>query len=129
MRALVADDEPLICDLLTRCLTRRGYAVVTVGDGQEALEDMRSNRPDLLLLDIYLPKLDGLGVLEGIREESLDVGTIWTMTGKADDACVKKSLELGATDVFTKPLNLPHLDWLLQLEQGRIAAIPAGRGD
>ena len=48
------------------------------------------------------------------------------MTGKAGDDSVKKSLELGATEVFTKPLNLPHLDWLLQLEQGRIAA---GLGD
>ena len=48
------------------------------------------------------------------------------MTGKADDDSVKKSLELGAADVFTKPLNLPHLDWLLQLEQGRVAA---GDGD
>ena len=73
------------------------------------------------MLDLYLPKTDGLSVLEKIREESLDVGTIWTMTGKADDDSVKRSLDLGAADVFTKPLNLPHLDWLLQLEQGRVA--------
>ncbi len=126
MRALVVDDEPLICDLLTRFLSRRGYAVVTAGDGEEALEDLRNTRPDLLLLDIYLPKIDGLGVLESIRDEAIEVGTIWTITGKADDDSVKKSLELGAAEVFTKPLNLPHLDWLLQLEQGRIAA---GDGD
>ena len=121
MRALVADDEPLICDLLTRFLSRRGYAVVTVGDGEEALEDLRKTRPDLLLLDISLPKIDGLGVLESILDEDIEVGTIWTMTGKADDDSVMKSLELGADEVFTKPLNLPHLDWLLQVEQGRIA--------
>ncbi len=122
MRALVVDDEPLICDLLARFLSRRGYAVVTAGDGKEALEDLRNTRPDLLLLDIYLPKIDGLGVLESIRDEDIEVGTIWTITGKADDESVKKSLELGAAEVFTKPLNLSHLDWLLQLEQGRIAA-------
>ena len=122
MRALVVDDEPLICDLLARFLSRRGYAVVTAGDGEEALEDLRNSRPDLLLLDIYLPKIDGLGVLESIRDEDIEVGTIWTITGKADDESVKKSLELGAAEVFTKPLNLSHLDWLLQLEQGRIAA-------
>jgi len=122
MRALVVDDEPLICDMLSRFLSRRGYAVVTVGNGKEALEDLRSNRPDLLLLDICLPKIDGLSVLESIRDEDIEIGTIWTITGKADDHSVKKSLELGATEVFTKPLNLPHLDWLLQLEQGRIAA-------
>lgn len=122
MRALVVDDEPLICDVLSRFLTRRGYAVVTVSNGEEALEDLRGSRPDLLLLDICLPKIDGLSVLESIRDEDIEVGTIWTITGKAGDDSVKKSLELGAAEVFTKPLNLPHLDWLLQLEQGRIAA-------
>ena len=122
MRALVVDDEPLIRDLLTRFLSRRGFAVVAMSDGEEALEDLRNTRPDLLLLDICLPKIDGLGVLESIRDEAIEVGTIWTITGKADDDSVKKSLELGAAEVFTKPLNLPHLDWLLQLEQGRIAA-------
>jgi len=126
MQALVADDEPLICDLLTRFLSRRGYAVTTAADGEEALERMRESRPDLFLLDIYLPKVDGLGVLERIRDEELEVGTIWTMTGKADDDSVKRSLRLGASDVFTKPLNLPHLDWLLQLELGRVAADEPG---
>ncbi len=126
MRALVVDDEPLIRDLLTRFLSRRGFAVVAMSDGEEALEDLRNTRSDLLLLDILLPKIDGLGVLESIRDEAIEVGTIWTITGKADDDSVKKSLELGAAEVFTKPLNLPHLDWLLQLEQGRIAA---GDGD
>jgi len=122
MRALIADDEPLICDLLARFLGRRGYTVVTAADGEEALERMRRERPDLLLLDLALPKLDGLEVLEQIREQSIAVGTIWAMTGRADEDSVKQSLELGAADVFTKPLNLPHLDWLLQVEQGRIAA-------
>jgi len=126
MRALVADDEPLICDLLTRFLSRRGYSVGTAADGEQALDDLRSKRADILLLDILLPKVDGLGVLERIREEGIDVGTIWVITGKADDASVKRSLFLGAADVFTKPLNLPHLDWLVQLEQGRLAA---DRGD
>ena len=54
----------------------------------------------------------------------IDVGTIWTMTGKADDDTVEQSIKLGATDFFSKPLNLPHLDWLLQLEIGRATAQP-----
>ncbi len=126
MRALVADDEPLICDLLTRFLSRRGYVVVTAADGDKALDEMRSQRIDLLLLDILLPEVDGLGVLERIRDEGISVGTTWVMTGKADEEWVRRSLELGADDVFTKPLNLPHLDWLVQVEQGRVAA---GNGD
>ena len=103
-------------------MRRRGYAVVTALTCEAALEEMRRQRPDLVLLDLYLPKLDGLGVLQQVRDEALEVGTIWTMTGKADDESVKKSIELGASDVFSKPLNLPHLDWLLQLEHGRAAA-------
>ena len=122
MRALVADDEPLICDLLTRFLSRRGYVVSAAGDGERTLDELRAHRADILLLDILLPKLDGLGVLRQIHQEGIDVGTIWVMTGKAGDDSVKQSLDLGADDVFTKPLDLSHLDWLLQLEQGRIAA-------
>ncbi len=122
MRALVADDEPLICDLLTRFLSRRGFVVITTEDGESTLDELRANRADILLLDILLPKVDGLGVLERIREEQINVGTVWVMTGRADEEWVKRSLALGADDVFTKPLNLPHLDWLVQLEQGRIAA-------
>jgi DNA-binding response OmpR family regulator len=126
MRALIADDEPLICDLLTRFLSRRGYVVITAEDGDKALDRLREQRVDLLLLDILLPKVDGLGVLERIRDEGIGVGTTWVMTGRAEEAWVKRSLELGADDVFTKPLNLPHLDWLVQVEQGRVAA---GSGD
>ena len=122
MRALVADDEPLICDLLTRFLSRRGYVVIAAEDGEQTLDRLRAHRADILMLDILLPKVDGLGVLEQIREEDIDVGTVWVMTGRADEDSVKRCLDLGADDVFTKPLNLSHLDWLVQLEQGRIAA-------
>jgi two-component system response regulator MtrA len=122
MRALVADDEPMICDLLTRFLSRRGYVVIAAEDGEKALDQLRAHRADILMLDILLPKVDGLGVLEQIRQEDIEVGTVWVMTGRADEDSVKRSLDLGADDVFTKPLNLSHLDWLVQLEQGRVAA-------
>ena len=123
MRALVADDEPQICDLLSDFLSPRGYTVVTAADGEAALQEMRRSRPDLFMLDLLLPKLSGLEVLRRIRDESIDVGTIWTMTGRADDASVTESMRLGANDFFTKPLNLPHLDWLLQLKHERTAPV------
>ncbi|MFQ5743928.1 MAG: response regulator [Acidobacteriota bacterium] len=117
MRALVADDEPQICELLSEFLSRRGYEVTTALDGEEALSALRREKPDLFLLDLYMPELDGLGLLRKICDESLDAGTIWTMTGMGDDDAARASLRLGATDFFTKPVDLRHLDWRLRLER------------
>ncbi len=106
---LVVDDESDVCDLLSRFLTRRGYDVDTANDGEAALRAVRSNPPDIVLLDIRLPKLDGLTVLQKLREESDQVAVI-TMSGVADEDTARKSLELGAADFITKPFNLPYLE-------------------
>ncbi len=119
MRVLIVDDEPLVCDLLGDFLTRRGHEVSTAGDGNEALRALQSQDSDLLLLDLYLPKLDGLGVLRGIRDQGLRAGTIWTMTGMGDHEAAEESLNLGAEDFLAKPVDLKHLDWRLDLEKRR----------
>lgn len=106
---LVVDDEEDVRDLLRKFLTRRGYEVATVGDGEAAIEAIRNNAPDIVLLDIRLPKIDGLSVLQRLREESDDVAII-TMSGNADEDTARKSLELGAADFITKPFNLPYLE-------------------
>lgn len=106
---LVVDDEEDVRDLLRKFLTRRGYEVATVGDGEAAIEAIRESSPDIVLLDIRLPKVDGLSVLQRLREEADDVAII-TMSGNADEDTARKSLELGAADFITKPFNLPYLE-------------------
>lgn len=106
---LVVDDEEDVRDLLRRFLTRRGYEVDTAADGEAALEAVAEDKPDIVLLDIKLPALSGLAVLERLREEASEVAVI-TMSGVADEDTARRSLELGAADFVTKPFNLPYLE-------------------
>jgi len=106
---LVVDDESDVRDLLRKFLTRRGYQVDTASDGMAAIEAIRDNHPDIVLLDIRLPKVDGLSVLKRLRDDADDVAII-TMSGIADEDTARQSLELGAADFITKPFNLPYLE-------------------
>jgi DNA-binding response OmpR family regulator len=106
---LVVDDESDVRELLSKFLTRRGYEVNTASDGMAAIEAIRDSRPDIVLLDIRLPKIDGLSVLQRLRDESENVAII-TMSGVADEDTARRSLELGAADFITKPFNLPYLE-------------------
>jgi len=106
---LVVDDESDVRNLLSKFLTRRGYSVRTAGDGEAAIEAIRQSRPAIVLLDIRLPKIDGLAVLQLLRDASDDVAII-TMSGNADEDTARRSLELGAADFITKPFNLPYLE-------------------
>ncbi len=106
---LVVDDESDVRDLLSKFLTRRGYEVQTAGDGEAAIEAIREGQPAIVLLDIRLPKIDGLTVLQRLRDASDDVAVI-TMSGNADEETARRSLELGAADFITKPFNLPYLE-------------------
>ena len=116
-RILVADDEPEIRSLLARFFGRLGCEVDTAANGEEALEVMRREKPDILLLDLRMPLLDGLGVLEQIRSENLDVGPIWAISGYASDHEAERAMHLGATDFINKPLDLQYLEWSLNMSQ------------
>ena len=106
---LVVDDEEDVRDLLSRFLTRRGYIVDAVEDGEEAVAWILEHEPDIVLLDIRLPKMDGIKVLRRLNEDAPGVAVI-TMSGVADEETARKSLELGAADFITKPFNLPYLE-------------------
>ncbi len=100
---LVVDDERHIVDLVRLYLDKEGFAVVTARDGREALQLAARHDPDLIVLDLMLPEMDGLEVTRELRRTS-DV-PILMLTARADDVDRIVGLELGADDYLTKPFN------------------------
>src|SRR5207244_82877 len=101
---LLVDDEDSIQKLLTYPLEREGYRVLQARDGEEALTRFASERVDLVVLDIMLPKLDGLEVCKRLRAES-EVPIIM-LTARDDELDKVLGLELGADDYITKPFSI-----------------------
>ena len=114
-RALVVDDEPSIRNLLERFLTKRGFEVDTAADGEEALAKLYDAPPDILVMDLYMPKVNGHEVLRQIQENDIPVGVICTISGYASDDDARHCLRLGAADHLAKPLDLKQLDWSIRL--------------
>jgi len=104
---LVVDDEESILKLLRANLSVDGYGVVTAADGKQALEVLEECNPDLVLLDIMMPELDGFQVLRMMRERS--TVPIIMLTAKSDIACVEKTLYGGADGYVTKPFSIEVL--------------------
>ena len=102
-KVLVVDDEKKIVDLLRAYLEREGYRVVEALDGRAALEVFRREKPDLIVLDLMLPQIDGLEVCRQIRRTS-DVPIIM-LTARGEDADKLIGLEIGADDYVTKPFS------------------------
>jgi DNA-binding response OmpR family regulator len=100
---LVADDEDSIIRLAALYLSREGYRVIDARDGQEALEAARRLKPDLIVLDLMMPRIDGWEVCRRLRKES-NVPVIM-LTARDDDVDKIVGLELGADDYVTKPFN------------------------
>ncbi len=100
---LVVDDEPKIVQLARDYLEKSGFKVLTSGDGQQALAITRQEHPDLIVLDLMLPGMDGLDVCRAIRRES-DVPIIM-LTARAEETDQLIGLELGADDYITKPFS------------------------
>jgi len=100
---LVVDDEPKIVQLARDYLEHAGFAVVTATDGPSALDEVRRRRPDLMVLDLGLPRLDGLDVTREIRRESNL--PIVMLTARDDEVDKLVGLELGADDYLTKPFS------------------------
>ena len=102
-RILVVDDEPKIVKLAHDYLARSGYQVLSAGDGTTALASARRDRPDLIVLDLNLPGMDGLDVCRALRRES-DVPIIM-LTARVDETDRLIGLELGADDYIVKPFS------------------------
>jgi DNA-binding response OmpR family regulator len=100
---LVVDDEPMVRDVLARYLEKDGFEVRTAEDGEQALESFEASPPDLVLLDLMLPRIDGLEVLRRMRERAASPVIMLTAKGTETDRVV--GLELGADDYITKPFS------------------------
>ena len=107
MRVLVADDDRQILGALRIILSARGYDVTTARDGKEALDRAASDHPDLILLDLGMPGLDGLSVIQAIRGWS--TVPILVVSGRTDSAEIVEALDLGADDYVTKPFATDEL--------------------
>jgi len=105
-KILIADDEPDILEIIGYNLTREGYQVATAKDGDDALMKAKSSRPDLIILDIMMPKKNGVEVLEILRAQPVYKDTlIIFLTALSDESTHVKGLETGADDYISKPIS------------------------
>lgn len=122
-RVLVVDDEPGIVDLLVLGLGREGFTVVGASDGAQALAVLHEATPDLIVLDVGLPGLDGFTLLEKIRAESTVPIVMLTARGDLDDRV--RGLGLGADDYVAKPFHLEELTARIRAHLRRSSTEPA----
>jgi len=123
---LVADDEQRITKLVSMALTDEGFRVVTAADGEEALAKAEEIRPDIVLLDIVLPDLDGIEVMRQMRERRSVPVILLTAKGSASDKA--KGLDLGADDYVAKPFHLDELAARVRAVLRRSSGVSTGVG-
>ena len=102
-KILIVDDEKNIVDIIAFNLKKEGYTVITAADGEEGVQKAMEENPDLILLDIMMPKMDGYEVCKKIREKKNT--PIIMLTARAEELDKVLGLELGADDYVTKPFN------------------------
>jgi len=109
-KIVLAEDEPQIARLVEFKLKKEGYEVTWKPNGEEALEAIRKEKPDLILLDIMMPVMDGYEVLRRIREdENLKSIPVVMLTARAQEKDVVKGIDSGAEDYITKPFHPAEL--------------------
>jgi two-component system, OmpR family, KDP operon response regulator KdpE len=122
-KVLVVDDEPQIVRALRINLSARGYDVSTAADGQEALQVAAAAKPDVVVLDLGLPDIDGTTVIEGLR--GWTSVPIIVLSARADSGDKVSALDAGADDYVTKPFGMDELLARLRAAVRRASAVPA----
>jgi DNA-binding response OmpR family regulator len=125
-RVLVVDDEPMVRDVLSRYLERSGFEVEAAADGERALAAFEARRPDLVLLDLMLPRVDGFEVFRRIRAQAESPVIMITARGQTTDRIV--GLEIGADDYVSKPFSPAEVVARVRSVLRRATAAP-GTGD
>ena len=109
-KILIADDEQNIVISIEFLLRREGFEVLVPGDGEEALAKVRAEKPDLVLLDVMMPRMNGFDVCQALRSDPEQSATrILMLTAKGRDTEVSKGLGLGADGYMTKPFSTKEL--------------------
>ncbi len=126
-RLLLADDDRAIRESLERALELEGYSVTTVADGVEALSAIRRESPDLIILDVMMPGVDGLGVCRVVRADGISV-PILMLTARVEVDARVAGLDAGADDYLAKPFELDELLARLRALLRRAPTDPAGSG-
>ena len=114
---LVADDDPDILRLVTLRLEKAGFSVLNAADGEEALRAVHEHRPDLAIVDVRMPKMDGLELIRRIRSDdaSREMGVI-ALSAAAQDANLAEGLEAGADEYIRKPFDPKELIELVRAQ-------------
>jgi DNA-binding response OmpR family regulator len=123
---LVVDDEPTIAEVVSKYLERAGYHARIAADGSQALAAVASQRPDLVVLDLMLPGVDGLEVMRRLREQSAEPIATILLTAKGEESDRVVGLRLGADDYVVKPFSPAELVARVDAVLRRIAT-PQGR--
>ncbi len=109
-KIVLAEDEPQIARLIEFKLKKEGYQVIWKENGEEALKAIKMDKPDLILLDIMMPVMDGYEVLRRLKEdENLKSVPVIMLTARAQEKDVVKGIDLGAEDYITKPFHPAEL--------------------
>ena len=109
-KIVLAEDEPQIARLVEFKLKKEGYQVTWKENGEEALEAIKADRPDLILLDVMMPVMDGYEVLRRVKkDENLKSIPVIMLTARAQERDVVKGIDLGAEDHITKPFHPAEL--------------------
>ncbi len=109
VKIMIVDDEPRMCDVLRRILEQNGYKTITASDGETAIKLFIKNRPDVILLDLMMPGMNGTEVCQRIREISPTTRIIY-FTGKAQiDASEKKKFRREVDTFLTKPASTKQI--------------------
>jgi CheY-like chemotaxis protein len=109
-KILVVDDEPTIVRLMEFILARQGHEMIVAVNGEEALEKIRAQQPDLVLLDIMMPRIDGYEVAQRLRADPATTALpIIMLSAKAQEEDIRRGVEVGVDEYVTKPFSPDHL--------------------
>jgi DNA-binding response OmpR family regulator len=111
-KVLVVDDEPDICEILGVFLEDNGYRFLQVTDGKQAIAKVEKEKPEIVILDVAMPKMSGLEVLRRIKKDSKETNVI-LITAYQDAEKVVEAFHLGADDLIFKPFNFKYLKKVL----------------